>query len=216
VNHLPLAAQTITAFHVVGALLALWALVVTGLGVTRPDFPGKGGGQKVVMAISAVLVAGAIGTAIGTARDAPKEHAATAAATKTGGEGTTQPQQGGTPAPGTGATGGQQPGANGKPAKPQGTVKTLLLSADPSGQLKFDKTSLQTTPGNVRITLNNPSPVPHNIALQGPGGVSAQGPTVPHGGSSQVSATLKAGTYTFYCSVPGHRQAGMQGTLTVK
>jgi plastocyanin len=189
VNHLPLAATDITAFHVVGALLALWALVVSALGVTRPDFPGKGAGQKVVMAISAVLVAGAIGTAIGTAKDAPKEHAATAAATKTGGGGTTQPQ---------------------------GTVKTLLLSSDPSGQLKFDKTSLQTSPGNVRITLSNPSPVPHNISLEGPGGVSAQGPTVPNGGSSQVSATLKAGTYTFYCSVPGHRQAGMQGTLTVK
>jgi plastocyanin len=189
VNYLPLAAQTITAFHVVGVLLALWALVVSGLGVTRPDFPGKGAGQKVVMAISAVLVAGAIGTAIGTAKDAPKEHAATAAS---------------------------QPGGNAKPAKPQGTVKTLLLSADPSGQLKFDKTSLQATPGNVRITLSNPSPVPHNISLQGPGGVNAQGATVPHGGSSQVSVTLKAGTYTFFCSVPGHRQAGMQGTLTVK
>jgi uncharacterized cupredoxin-like copper-binding protein len=31
-----------------------------------------------------------------------------------------------------------------------------------------------------------------------------------------VSAQLKPGNYTFYCSVPGHRQAGMQGTLTVK
>jgi plastocyanin len=193
VNLLPLAATDITAFHVVGALLALWALVVSALGVTRPDFPGKGAGQKAVMAISAVLVAGAIGTAIGTAKDAPKEHAAAAAA----------------PA-------GQQPGGNAQPGKPQGTVKTLLLSADPSGQLKFDKTSLQTSPGNVRITLSNPSPVPHNISLEGPAGVNAQGPTVPHGGSSQVSVTLKAGTYTFYCSVPGHRQAGMQGTLTVK
>jgi plastocyanin len=216
VNHLPLAATDITAFHVVGGLLALWALIVSALGVTRPDFPGKGAGQKVVMAISAVLVAGAIGTAIGTAKDAPKQHAAAAAATKTGGEGTTQPQQGGTPAPGTGANAGQQPGGNAKPAKPQGTVTTLLLSADPSGQLKFDKTSLQASAGNVRVTLSNPSPVPHNISLEGPGGVNAQGPTVPHGGSSQVSVTLKAGTYTFYCSVPGHRQAGMQGTLTVK
>jgi uncharacterized cupredoxin-like copper-binding protein len=64
--------------------------------------------------------------------------------------------------------------------------------------------------------MNNPSPIPHNVSIEGPGGLSKQGQTVPKGGSSQVSATLKPGTYTYYCSVPGHRQAGMQGTLTVK
>ena len=36
------------------------------------------------------------------------------------------------------------------------------------------------------------------------------------GGTKSFSATLKPGTYTYYCSVPGHREAGMQGTLTVK
>jgi plastocyanin len=218
-THLPLAAANdITAFHVVGVMLALWALLVSGLGVVREDFPGKGNGQKVVMAISALLVAGAIGTAIGTAKSGPKNHEA-AAVTRTGPEGAAPPPQGGTPAPGTGSSAGQQPGGatgNAKPAKPQGPVQTLLLSADPTGQLRFDKSSLQAKAGSVRITMNNPSPVPHNISLQGPGGVNQQGQTVPHGGSSQVAATLKAGTYTYYCSVPGHRQAGMQGTLTVK
>jgi plastocyanin len=216
-THLPLAATDITAFHVVGALLALWALTVSGLGVVREDFPGKGNGQKVVMAISAVLVAAAIGTAIGTAKSGPKNHEA-AARIRTGPEGATPPAQGGTPAPGTGSNAGQQPGgsSNTKPAKPQGPLKTLLISADPTGQLRFDKSALQAPAGAVRITMSNPSPVPHNVSLQGPGGVNQQGQTVPHGGSSQVSATLKPGTYTYFCSVPGHRQAGMQGTLTVK
>jgi uncharacterized cupredoxin-like copper-binding protein len=45
--------------------------------------------------------------------------------------------------------------------------------------------------------------------------VNEKGPTVIGGGRSTVTATLKAGTYTFYCSVPGHEQAGMRGTLTV-
>jgi plastocyanin len=216
-----LAAQQITAFHIVGGILALWAVVLTALGVTREDFPGKGAGQKIVMAISAVLVAGAIGTAIGTAKDAPKPGEEAGKVNKAGREGTGQPQQGGGVAPGTGANAGQQPGGNagqkpGAAAPAGGTTKTLLISADPSGQLRFDKSTLAAPAGNVRITMNNPSPVPHDVSIQGPGGLKKQGPVVSKGGASQVEAALKPGTYTYYCSVDGHRQAGMQGTLTVK
>jgi plastocyanin len=217
----PLAAQEFTAFHAVGITLALWAVVVTVLGVTRQDFPGKGRGQSIVMAISALLVAGAIGTAIGTSKNAPKGGEEAAKANKAGREGTGQPKKGGGIAPGTGANAGQQPGGNagqkpGAAAPPGGTVKTLLLSADPSGQLRFDKSTLQAPAGNVRITMNNPSPIQHNVSIEGPGGVSQQGKTVSKGGASEVQLDLKAGKYTYFCSVPGHRQAGMQGTLTVK
>jgi plastocyanin len=216
VGHLPLAATEITAFHVIGALLALWAVVLSALGVMREDFPGKGAGQTIVIAISALLVAGTIGSAIVTAKDEPKGHEQAGNVNKAGHEGTGAPQQGGGVAPGTGANSGQQPGGNAQPAPPAGTVTNLLLSADPSGQLRFDKSSLQAKPGNVRITMNNPSPIPHNVSLEGPGGVNQKGPTVSKGGSSQVTASVKPGSYTYYCAVPGHRQAGMQGTLTVK
>ena len=190
---LQIAATEITAFHIVGGLLALWALVLSALGVMREDFPGKGSGQRIVMAISALLVIGAIGTAIGTAKDEPKGGAEAVKPAATGAPPTT-------PAPATA----------GAPAT------SLLISADPSGQLRFDKTSLQAPAGPVKITMNNPSPVPHDVSLEGPGGVSQIGKIVPKGGASEVQATLKAGTYTYFCSVPGHRQAGMQGTLTVK
>jgi uncharacterized cupredoxin-like copper-binding protein len=63
--------------------------------------------------------------------------------------------------------------------------------------------------------MSNPSPVPHGIAIQG-SGVNKVGSIVNQGGSSTISASLKPGKYTFYCPVPGHRQAGMQGTLTVQ
>ena len=215
-----LAATEITAFHVVGALLALWALVVTALGVTRHDFPGKGSGQTVVIAISALLVAGAIGTAIGTAKDEPKGGEEAGKVNKAGREGTGQPEQGGGVAPGTGANAGQEPGGNATEnppsASPGGTVKTLTISADPSGQLRFDKDTLAGPAGNIRITMQNPSPVPHNVSLEGPGGVNKQGQTVQKGGASEVEAALKPGSYTYFCSVPGHRDAGMEGTLTVK
>ena len=98
------------------------------------------------------------------------------------------------------------------PKSSAGTV--LSLQADPS-QLKFDKSTLTASPGEVTIEMKNPSPLPHDVAIEG-NGVDAVGKVVNQGGTSTATATLKAGTYTFYCSVDSHRQAGMEGTLTVK
>jgi plastocyanin len=212
-------ATSINAFHIVGGLLALWAVVLAGLGVLNHDFPPKGL-EKVIIGISVLLVAGAITSAIAVSGEAkPKGSEQAGVKSRTGKEGSGAPAPGtGTPAPGTGANSGQAtPGnKNAKPKPGQATAVTLRLSADPTGALKFDKSTLAAQAGNVRIVLSNPAPVPHNISLEGAGGLSKQGPTVSKGGASQVQATLKAGTYTFFCSVPGHRQAGMQGTLTVK
>lgn len=97
---------------------------------------------------------------------------------------------------------------------PAGAQK-LQLSADPGGGLKFDKTTLTAAAGTVQIVMENPSDVPHDVAIEG-AGVDEQGPVVEKGGTSEVSADLTAGEYTFYCSVGSHRQAGMEGTLTVR
>jgi plastocyanin len=91
---------------------------------------------------------------------------------------------------------------------------TLSLQADPS-QLKFDKSALSAKAGKVTIAMKNPSQVQHDVAIEG-NGVNVVGTVVGNGGTSTASASLKAGTYTFFCSVDGHRQAGMEGTLTVK
>jgi plastocyanin len=102
------------------------------------------------------------------------------------------------------------------PATPSsGAGAKLSLKADPSNKLKFDKSSLQAAAGKVTITMANPSQLSHSVAIEG-NGVDAEGQVVGRGGTSKASATLKPGTYTYYCTVPGHRQAGMQGTLTVK
>jgi plastocyanin len=212
-----LIATEITAFHIVGGLLAIWAVLLAGLGVLNHNFPPKGL-EKVVIAISAILVVGAIGTAIGTSGEKkPKGEEQAGAKNRTGKEGSQPPgAQEGTPAPGTGSEEGQgEQGNNAQTPQGQGTAQTLQLSANPSGELSFDKTSLSAKPGTVRIVMANPAPVPHNISLEG-GGIDEKGPVVNKGGDSQVEAKLKAGTYTFYCDVPGHRQAGMEGTLTVK
>jgi plastocyanin len=62
--------------------------------------------------------------------------------------------------------------------------------------------------------MTNMSPLEHNVTVAQGSTVLGATPTF-QGGSKTLTLNLKAGTYTFYCSVPGHRQAGMEGTLTV-
>jgi plastocyanin len=93
---------------------------------------------------------------------------------------------------------------------------TLSLAADPEGQLKFDTTSLSAKAGKVTIDFTNKSPVAHDVTIASSSGAVVGATPIFEGGSKTLAVNLKAGTYKFYCSVPGHRQAGMEGTLTVK
>jgi plastocyanin len=100
------------------------------------------------------------------------------------------------------------------PAAPTGGA--LTLSADASGALKFNTTTLTAKAGKVTVDFTNSSPLSHNVTIAAStGAVLGNTPTF-QGGTKSLTLNLKPGTYTFYCSVPGHRQAGMQGTLVVK
>jgi plastocyanin len=104
-------------------------------------------------------------------------------------------------------------------AKSKGTAKekdgTLTIPADPSGALAYQFADAQAKPGQVTIRSPNESSIDHDISIEG-NGVNEKGPVVKDGGVSELKADLKAGDYTFYCSVPGHREGGMEGKLTVK
>ena len=106
-------------------------------------------------------------------------------------------------------------GGGGGSSSGGGASTNLQISADESGQLKFDKDKLDAKAGKVTLTMDNPSSVPHAVGIEG-GGVDEDGDTVGNGGKSTVTADLKAGEYEFYCPVDGHEEAGMKGTLTVK
>jgi plastocyanin len=95
-----------------------------------------------------------------------------------------------------------------------GGGRELRLSADPGGAFRFDKRSLEASAGRVTLVMENPASVPHNVSIEGEG-VDEEGNTVQKDGTSTVSATLRPGRYEFYCSVPGHRQGGMEGQLTI-
>jgi len=99
-----------------------------------------------------------------------------------------------------------------------GGATKLQIAADKSA-LKFDKTELKAKAGKVTIAMDNPSAIPHSVGIDG-NGVDKDGTGgkqgVGQGEVSTVSVDLKPGTYTFYCPVDGHEQAGMKGTLTVE
>jgi plastocyanin len=96
-----------------------------------------------------------------------------------------------------------------------GGGETLKIAADPGGALKFDQTSLEASAGSVTIDFTNDSSLPHNVTLEGPG-VEDEGTDTVTGSSTSVTLDLQPGEYTFYCSVDGHRAAGMEGKLVVK
>ena len=104
-------------------------------------------------------------------------------------------------------------GSSSSSSSSSGGGENLTIAADPSGALKFDKTELTTKPGKVTITMDNPSDVPHAVEIEGKG-VEEETKTLTNG-TADVTVDVKAGKYEFYCPVDGHREAGMEGTLTV-
>jgi uncharacterized cupredoxin-like copper-binding protein len=97
---------------------------------------------------------------------------------------------------------------------------TTLVNPASKTQLAYAKKALAAKKGKVTLTMPNPSTLPHNIALRkgvgAKGAAIVRGQIVPKGKVSKVTATLKAGKYRFFCSVPGHEAGGMWGILTVK
>ena len=96
-----------------------------------------------------------------------------------------------------------------------GGGETLALSAPEDGSLKFDQGDVTTKAGKVTVTFSNPSSVPHAVEIEG-NGVEEKTETVTGADAAPLEVELQPGTYTYYCPVGGHEEAGMKGTLTVE
>ena len=93
---------------------------------------------------------------------------------------------------------------------------TIAVEADPGGSLAWTSTELSAEAGSDTIEMTNDSSTPHNLLIEDDAGsVLAETDTVS-GDTATATVKLEAGSYTFFCDVPGHREAGMEGTLTVK
>ncbi len=174
-----------TPYYIAGGVLVVWALFVS-IAIGLRN-PRFPGGQAGQRAVMAISAVLVVATL------------------------TTAVVTAGTPAK-AGATTSSTPAAS-APASSSAS-NALSIAANPSGALAFSTKSLAAKAGTVTITMTNMSPLEHNFTLAQGTKVLGATPTFL-GGSKSLTLGLKPGTYTFYCSVPGHRQAGMEGTLTV-
>jgi plastocyanin len=123
-----------------------------------------------------------------------------------GGDDTTTPVQT-APTTSTPAGGGGGGGGGGE---------TISLSADPSGALAYEQTSLSAQAGNDTIDFDNPASIGHDVCVEDSSGNEVGCSDVITQDKTSLTVNLKAGSYTYFCSVDGHRAGGMEGTLTVK
>jgi plastocyanin len=120
---------------------------------------------------------------------------------------TTTTEQGAATEGGAAAGGGEGAGGGGA---------TLKFEADPGGELAYTTDTATTTAGQVTIDFTNPQMVPHDVAIESADGDQLGKTDIVTDGTASTTINLKAGEDTFYCTVPGHREAGMEGKLTVK
>lgn len=96
-----------------------------------------------------------------------------------------------------------------------GSGATVDFEASPDA-IAYTKTDVDAPAGSDTISFNNPASIPHDVVIEdADGNQVAQTDTITDS-TTETTADLQAGTYTFYCSVDGHREQGMEGTLTVK
>ena len=93
--------------------------------------------------------------------------------------------------------------------------ESFAVSADPDGALAYTETELSVPAGSITVDFENPASIPHDVVVEDADGEELMRTETVSESSVTATAELEPGTYTFYCSVPGHRDAGMEGTLTV-
>jgi plastocyanin len=203
-----------TLFFVLGITLILSALGLAAMGLRNKDFPSPGVFRALAAAF-AVLVGG---TAVFAVLNANAEHELR----DNNNEASKKVEAGGQQAavqeadnPDTGSSGQAVPPAT-EAQKPPGKTTTLKVTSPASGELMYDPSTLDTKAGTVTLSYDNPSPVPHSIAVESSGGDILDQSDIGPSATFEVTVDLTPGTYTYFCTVPGHQQAGMEGKLTVK
>jgi plastocyanin len=180
-------------FFVIGGILVALAVLFAFVGIRGVDsFPPNRAVMAGVIALFVAVVGTTMAFAIVKSNDEQKSRNEKLAKEEQEAAGTTTAAAGGAPA------------------------TTLSVSSPADGGLSYSPNGLTAKPGNVDITYDNPSQVPHSIAVAtANGNVLGQVQPFTDGKQTVDLTNLAPGKYVFYCTVPGHREAGMQGNLTV-
>ena len=181
-------------FFVVGIVLVIAAVVLAFFGIRGADsFPPGRGVLVGVTALFVAIVATTMAFAVVKSEDEQKKR----------NEEQAEEEQ-------------QAQAEAGQPATSGAPGISLAVDSPSDGSLVFQPNGLTAKPGNITITYDNPSQVPHSIAVATSNG-NVLGEVQPFtAGKESVDLTnVAAGKYVFYCTVPGHREAGMEGNLTV-
>jgi plastocyanin len=116
--------------------------------------------------------------------------------------------------------GGESTSGKGGAAKEEssagGGAATVSFEADPEGALAYTTTEATAKAGKVTIDFNNPQALTHDVAIENSKGEEVGATELIAEGEDSTTVDLKPGTYHYFCTVPGHREAGMEGTLVVK
>jgi plastocyanin len=213
-------------FYICGIALAVSAVLISFVGLKVKNFPGKA--FPLVVLWFAILIGAAATFSVLHAKD--EEHHKAAELEKAGekfeaegndaaaGEAAApsgEQSKGGAPSGGEQAGGGAKGAGEPKGETASGPGDTLQLAADATA-IAYDTTSLTSKPGKVTIDFTNPSALEHDVAIEAEGKEIAGSELIANGAKTSISPELAPGAYTFFCTVPGHREAGMEGTLTVK
>ncbi|MGE0067664.1 MAG: plastocyanin/azurin family copper-binding protein [Solirubrobacterales bacterium] len=121
----------------------------------------------------------------------------------------TQSQSGGSAEAGGESTGAEAEGGS------AGSASVIDISAVEGSDLAYEQKSVDAAAGKVTVNFTNPQAIPHDVDIEDSSGEDVGETDLISEDSTSVEVDLKPGTYTFFCSVPGHREAGMEGTINV-
>jgi plastocyanin len=197
-------------FFWLGGALVVAALGIAAIGIRgKASFPPNRAVMVLGTAAFAAIVVGTTAYAVVNAQE-EQEHRDKELAEE---EATAAEEEAPPPSPG-----GQPQQVNpDEPPPPPSSASALAVTSPDDGGLIFEPGGLETTAGNVTITYSNPSPVPHSLAVESADGNVLGETEVFSGGEQEVTIdALAPGEYVFFCTVPGHREGGMEGDLTVQ